>query len=450
MTRILYNAGIVTETGVRTGALRIDGAVIGAVRYADEAGYDDFIRSCPETEDLRGKVLMAGGIDAHVHFREPGMTRKAGIASESAAALLGGVTAFIDMPNTLPPTVDGAALDAKLALAAVSARIHYGFHVGATNDNLAELERLCREHPGSFGGIKVFMGSSTGNLLVDRDSALEALFPLRGKAILIHSEDESLVRAGLAAAKARFGGDIPVREHPVIRSREACIRSTAKALELALRHGTRLHILHVTTAEEIDMIRVAKGYSPDITAETSANYLWFCDEDYDRLGTRLKCNPAVKTARDREALRKGLKDGVIDTVGSDHAPHLPEEKDRPYLSAPSGMPSVQYSLPVLLTVAARENIPLSRISDAFSGRIAGILGIRGRGRIAPGMAADLVAIRPETVFTVRGTASRCGWTPYEGATLKGAVDSVWLNGERAVERGELTGKGKPEALEFTR
>ncbi|MGN1232044.1 MAG: amidohydrolase family protein, partial [Candidatus Cryptobacteroides sp.] len=412
---ILMNASIVTASGTARGTLLISDGLIGGVWTVNEEGIVKFGNAdmplerlneilqeeYPDAalENLEGRILMAGGIDPHVHFREPGMTAKADIASESRAALLGGITSFIDMPNTNPATTSGARLREKLELAGGRSYCNYGFHIGATNDNIEEIRGMLR--PGrAFCGIKVFMGSSTGNMLVDRELTLKELFSVKGVRILVHCEDEATIRENLRKAEELYGKDIPMREHENIRSRKACIRSTAKALEMAMECGTSLHITHVTTAEEVEMIRAAKIHNPNISAETSANYLWFCDEDYDRLGSRLKCNPSVKKASDREALRKALKEGIIDSIGSDHAPHLPEEKARPYTTCPSGVPSIQQALSALLTVAGEEEIPLSRIADAISGKPAELFGIAGRGRLEKGYEADIIVIDPGRTFTV--------------------------------------------------
>lgn len=471
MARILLtNATIVTRASSKKGALAVDGERIAGICYRDTSASDDSeaLRAFSDYEviDLRGKVLMAGGIDAHVHFREPGMEWKADIESESRAALLGGVTSFIDMPNTAPPTIGLDALQDKLNRATGRSWANYGFHIGATNGNTAAIrECLAEGCGGEFGGIKVFMGSSTGNMLVDDGETLSDLFRIKGKPILIHSEDEGIIKANLAAFKARFGEEIPFSEHPVIRSRNACVRSTAKALAMAIECGTRLHVLHVSTAEEVEMIRAAKIHNPNITAETSANYLWFCDEDYGALKGKVKCNPAIKTAADREALRKGLAEGIIDTIGSDHAPHLLSEKVDNYLKCPSGMPSVQQSLSVLMTVAALYNegkndddealISLSRIASAFSEKPAEILGIKDRGSLKTGSYADLVVIDPDREYSVQNhtadlvgnapalkysvkeIACKCGWSPYEGTRLKGVIDKVFLNGKQVIADGRL-------------
>lgn len=466
MARILLtNATIVTGASTKKGALAIDGERIAGIWHRGGSDLDDSaaVQAFPDSEiiDLDGKVLMAGGIDAHVHFREPGLERKADIESESKAALLGGVTSFIDMPNTMPPTTDLETLQDKLNRACGRSWGNYGFHIGATNDNAAMIrEYLAEGHGNEFGGIKVFMGSSTGNMLVDDNETLTDLFKVKGKPVLIHSEDENIIKANLEAAKAKFGEDIPFSEHPQIRSRKACIRSTAKALAMAIEYGTRLHVLHVSTAEEVEMIRAAKIHNPNITAETSANYLWFCDEDYETLKGKVKCNPAIKSTSDREAIRKGLAEGIIDTIGSDHAPHLLSEKVDNYLKCPSGMPSVQQSLSVLLTVAALYNegknaddealITLSRIASAFSERPAEILGIKDRGSLRIGNYADIVVIDPEQEYSVKEVAYKCGWSPYEGITLRGVIERVFLNGRQVVASGQITAESPAgKKLEFS-
>ena len=418
---LLCGALIATSEKIRQGALLIEGERIGRIWYADGNGLTEHNgeavslealaeklkseNSGLETVCLDGKVIMAGGIDAHVHFREPGMTAKADMSTESRAALLGGITSFIDMPNTNPPATNIDRIREKAALADGRSYANWGFHIGADNENPEAIASMLQvnDAPREFAAVKVFMGSSTGNMLVDHGEALEKLFSIENARILIHSEDEATIKANLEKAVAQFGEDIPMKEHENIRSRQACIKSTIKALELAMKHGTKLHVLHISTAEEIEMIRAAKQYNPNITAETSANYLWFCDEDYDRLGSRMKCNPSIKTADDRAALRKAL------------------------------------------TVAAEEEIPLTRIASVISENIADMLGIQDRGRIAEGAYADLIIIDPDKEFVVgesdcgaAGAAYKCGWTPYAGAKLKGMVTDVYLNGTLAVQNGKPT------------
>ena len=473
---LLSEASIATSKEVRQGTLLVEDGKIAGIWYRNDDGTvnydgDDIDYSSlaekilgtrsPQAKliKLPGKVIMAGAIDAHVHFREPGMTHKADMASESKAALLGGVTSFIDMPNNNPPATSLERLREKAALAEGRCFANWGFHIGADNSNPETLEKCLAEgQANAFAGIKVFMGSSTGNMLVDKGNALEDLFSITGSRILIHSEDEAIIKANLEKAKEKFGENIPMREHENIRSRTACIKSTIKALEMAMKHGTKLHVCHVTTAEEVEMIRTAKQYNPEITAETSANYLWFCNEDYDRLGSHVKCNPAIKTAADRAALRQAVKDGVIDTIVSDHATHLMEEKQHPYLSCPSGMPSIQQEISVLLTVASQEDIPLSRVASLISEKTAELFGIEDRGVIKTGMAADLIIIDPNKKFIVgesdegaAGAAYKCGWTPYKGAELTGMVEEVFLAGRHVVAGGRLI-DGTPHgtALKFTK
>lgn len=472
---LLSEASIATAGQVRQGALLLEDGRIAGIWYRNDDGTADYggtvtefttlsekvLQDHPDAVHLRfpGKTIMAGAIDTHVHFREPGMTQKADMASESRAAVLGGVTSFIDMPNTNPPATSLERIEEKCRLAEGRCFANWGFHIGADNSNPPEIRKwLSGGNDTAFAGVKVFMGSSTGNMLVDRGAALSELFSMPAPRILIHSEDEQTIKANLEKAKAEFGEDIPMREHENIRSRQACIRSTAKALEMAIRLGTRLHVCHVTTAEEVEMIRAAKLHNPEITAETSANYLWFCDEDYDRLGGLVKCNPAIKTAQDRAALRNALKDGIIDTVGSDHAPHLLPEKQRPYLSCPSGMPSIQQELAVLLTIAAEENIPLGRVASLISEKAASLFGIADRGAIRTGAAADIIVVDTEKEFTVgesetgaAGAAYKCGWTPYCGTKLKGMVEDVFLNGWHIVSGGTLAdGTPRGERLVFRR
>ena len=437
----LHNAVLVTARSVTRGSLTVDNGRIAAIRSEAEA----FNAEPGTLIDLQGRLLFAGGIDAHVHFREPGLTHKADIASESRAALLGGYTAFIDMPNTLPPATTPERLREKCTLAAGRSWCHYAFHRGAANGPGTEVPQ---PEEGISPALKVFLGSSTGDMLVDDPATLGGLFRLGDTPILIHSEDEGIIRANLAAARERYGDDIPVALHPLIRSREACIASTRRALDAALREGTRLHILHVSTREEVEMIREAKKSSPRITAETSVNYLWFSDRDYERLGTRLKCNPAVKTALDRAALLEAVRDGTIDTIGSDHAPHLIEEKNRPYTLAPSGMPSIQEALPALMTLAREQDIPLPRIASLISEKAAEIFRIAGRGHLAVGQAADHTVIDPDSPWRVGTPAYKCGWTPYEGARFTARVTDVWLDGHHAVADGNIIGQPSGQPLSF--
>lgn len=446
---ILKNATIVTAEKEAVGTVIIDDGLISDVFFKDAEDYDfrlfKALKREGEVIDLEGKWMMAGGIDAHVHFREPGLTHKADIYTESRAAVAGGVTTVFDMPNTNPATITAEALKGKLELAEGRSVANIGFHIGATNANadmicslITQGDDTCGVKPDDVAGVKVFMGSSTGNMLVDKGEALDRLFAVKEKPVLVHCEDESEIKANLQKAIDTYGEDIPFTEHENIRSRRACIKSSIKALEKAIKYGTRLVLCHISTKEEVEMVRAAKMNNPEIIAETSCNYLWFSNEDYARLGSRVKCNPSVKTACDRQALREALASGAIDTIGSDHAPHLLSEKNEKYCKAPSGLPSIQQSLPVLLTIADQDRIPLTRIASVFSEKAADIYGLK-HGKLAQGYAADIVIFDKDKEFVVRNEDqySKCGWTPYEGETLKGWIDTVLVNGNIVLKDGQL-------------
>ena len=446
---ILKNATIVTAEKEAVGTVIIDDGLISDVFFKDAEDYDfrlfKALKKEAEVIDLEGKWMIAGGIDAHVHFREPGLTHKADIYTESRAAVAGGVTTVFDMPNTNPATITAEALKGKLELAEGRSVANIGFHIGATNANadmicslITQGDDTCGVKPDDVAGVKVFMGSSTGNMLVDKGEALDRLFAVKEKPVLVHCEDESEIKANLQKAIDTYGEDIPFTEHENIRSRKACIKSSIKALEKAIKYGTRLVLCHISTKEEVEMVRAAKMNNPEIIAETSCNYLWFSNEDYARLGSRVKCNPSVKTACDRQTLREALASGAIDTIGSDHAPHLLSEKNEKYCKAPSGLPSIQQSLPVLLTIAEQDGIPLTRIASVFSEKAADIYGLK-HGKLAQGYAADIVIFDKDKEFVVRNEDqySKCGWTPYEGETLKGWIDTVLVNGNIVLKDGQL-------------
>ena len=438
-TYLLHKATIVTGEKEAVGSIIVHEGKIADIYYADSEDFDYKVFKAGtaypgiERVELEGKWLMAGGIDAHVHFREPGLTHKADIYTESRAAAAGGVTTVMDMPNTKPATISSETLMAKVGLAKDRSCINIGFHIGATNNNADEIIDMIEGRtdlsPDVVKGVKVFMGSSTGNMLVDEGSALDRLFGIKSKPVLVHCEDEQTIRENLQKAIEKYGDDIPFSEHENIRSRRACIKSSIKALEKAIANGTRLVLCHISTKEEVEMARAAKCNNPGVVAETSCNYLWFSSEDYDRMGSRLKCNPAVKGPSDRAALREALANGGIDTIGSDHAPHLLSEKEGPYTQVPSGLPSIQQSLPVLVTIAEAEEIPLTRIAQVFSENASALYGLN-TGKIEKGYAADIVIFDRNKEFVVRNEDqySKCGWSPYEGVTLKGEPELVMVNG----------------------
>ena len=459
---LLSNPTIVTSDKEAKGCIIISEGKICEVLYADHEGFAEELKAVKSKYDnieeicLDGKHVMAGGIDAHVHFREPGLTHKADISTESKAAAAGGVTSVIDMPNTSPATISVERLKNKLECVGERAFVNIGFHIGCTNGNYDEivslLEGKTEVAAEDTGGVKVFMGSSTGNMLVDDNSALNDIFSIRSRPVLVHCEDEETIKSNLKKAQETYGDDIPFEEHINIRSRKACIKSSIRALEKAINNKTRLVLCHISTKEEINMVKAAKLNNPDIKAETSCNYLWFTDEDYKRLGSRVKCNPSVKTRDDRNALREALANGDIDMIGSDHAPHLAEEKEGKYTSCPSGLPSIQQTLPVLLTIAHEEDIPLSRIAAVFSENAAEIYGLK-RGKIQSGYAADLVVfdLESETIVRNEDQYSKCGWTPYEGEHLKGRVETVFVNGMPVIIDGKAEasdGKRYGKLLKF--
>lgn len=430
-TTLIYNAEVVTPDArpIKGGWVLIDGERIAAVGKGKLPEADELI-------DAEGDLLMPGMIDTHVHFRDPGLTHKADIATESAAALAGGVTSFIDMPNTNPATVTIGAWEEKMRRAAEVSHANFAFFIGATNSNI-DSELLKADYT-RVPGVKLFLGSSTGNLLVDSDSALHRLFNELDTLIAVHAEDNARIAAHSAIAREAFGNEeVPVEFHPWIRDAKACLDSSLAAIRLAREGKARLHLLHISSAAEVRALREEK--SDRITAETCIHYLTFADTDYEALDNRIKCNPAIKSSTDRTALRKAVKDGIIDTIGSDHAPHLLSEKHGGALTAPSGMPGIQFQLPLLLDI-----FKPSEVARLTATRPAEIFGIEDRGAIAPGMYADLVRIaRKEHTIQDSDALSRCGWTPYAGITTGHTVVSTWVNGQTDSKSAKpLTFKNK--------
>lgn len=437
-TTLIHNAKIVPESGK---------PYLGWLLFSDEKiidlgkGAPKSMDSASEVIDFEGDLLMPGMIDTHVHFREPGLTRKATIASESAAAVAGGVTSFFDMPNTIPPTTSLEAWEEKMKIAAANSHANYAFYIGATNSNLdSEIKRAdFRRIP----GVKLFLGSSTGNLLVDSQASLERLFAEVKVPIAVHAEDNSRINANAKTAREVFGDEpVPVEFHPWIRDSRACLDSTLYALSLAEKHGARLHICHVSTGIEAKLLREHKPAG--VTAETGTHYLHFADTDYEALGTRIKCNPAIKASTDRSALKKAVKDGVIDLIASDHAPHLLSEKEGDALTAPSGMPGIQFQLPLLLDLYSPELVAKLTATNP-----AKIFKIEDRGALKKGNFADFVRIRKQEHTIEDGDVlSLCGWTPLAGVTIGHKVISTWVNGRLAFDNGEVTPEISSKALTF--
>ncbi|WP_202844863.1 dihydroorotase [Luteimonas saliphila] len=444
---LIVNARLVNEGREFDGDLRIEGDRIAAIGSGLAA------RTGETVVDAGGRRLLPGMIDDQVHFREPGMEYKADIGSESAAAVAGGLTSFMDMPNTSPPTLNNAALEDKYARAAGRARANYGFYFGASNDNLEDVRGI---DPKATPGLKVFMGASTGNMLVDDPETLDAIFRDTPVPIITHCEDTPTIDAILAEYRAKYGDDIPAQCHPDIRSREACIKSTRLALELARRHDTRLHVLHISTADELalfergPMIR-ADGSRKRITAETCIHFLRFDRADYARLGHQIKCNPAIKDASDRAALLQALADDVIDVLATDHAPHTWEEKHNPYVRAPSGLPLVQFALVAALECVHEGHFSTAQLVQKFAHAPAQLFDVHERGYLREGCFADLVLV-DDTPFTVRreDVLSKCGWSPFEGTRFRSRIASTWVNGELAWDGSSLVGPARGRRLEFAR
>ncbi|MCF7818662.1 MAG: dihydroorotase [Kiritimatiellales bacterium] len=394
--------------------------------------------------DAQGKALLPGMIDCHVHFREPGLEQKADMHSESAAAVAGGVTSFMEMPNTKPAAVTNAVLEDKFALAATKSIANYSFHLGASNSNLDELLAM---DPQTVCGVKLFMGASTGNLLVDRFQQLEDIFGKIKVPISLHCEDTNTIRANEIAAREKYGENIPFSEHWKIRSEEACYRSTALAVELATKFDAQIHVLHLTTAKELGLFKAGSVDGKKITAEACPHMLWFSADDYDRLGALIKCNPAIKTPADRDALRQAVLDDVIDTIGTDHAPHLWEEKQNPYGSAPSGLPLIQSAM-----VTALEFFPLEIVAEKTAHNPAKIFQIADRGFIREGYWADLTLIDTDTPHTVskENILYKCGWSPFEGVTFKSSIAATIVSGQLAYAEGQVNPAARGHRLLFNR
>ena len=395
--------------------------------------------------DATGCFLLPGIIDDHVHFREPGLTAKADMQSESRAAAYGGVTTFFDMPNTVPQTTTQETLDQKFALADKKSHVNYSFFFGATNDNHHLLAQL---DPKRIPGVKLFMGSSTGNMLVDRREALERIFSTSPLPIMAHCEDTAIINRNMERVKAEFGPDPVIGFHPVIRSEEACFRSTQLAVELAEQYGAKLHVAHLTTARELQLF----GNNPLITAEATVAHLYFTDCDYARLGTLIKCNPAIKRPQDRDALRRALNDGRISVVGTDHAPHLLSEKQGGCARAVSGMPMVQFSLVTMLELADQGVLTVERLVELMCHNPARLFAVRERGFLRKGFKADLTIVRRHAPWTVTREAiqSKCKWSPMEGHTFDWRVEHTFCNGRHVLNGGVFDDSVRGEPVVFDR
>lgn len=398
--------------------------------------------------NAQGKWLLPGCIDDQVHFREPGLTHKADIASESRAAVAGGITSFMDMPNTKPQTTTLEALEWKFARAAQTSVANYSFFFGGTNDNFDEIQKVDKTR---VPGLKLFLGSSTGNMLVDNPAVLEKIFAECGMLIAVHAEKEEIIKQNIAYYTGLYGEDLDITFHSKIRSEEACYASSAAAVELATKVGARLHLLHLSTARETTLLSNALPLNEKkITGEVCVHHLWFTDEDYARFGNRIKWNPSIKTRADREALRQAVRDNTLDIVATDHAPHLLAEKEGSCLKAASGGPLIQHSLVAMLELAREGVFTYEKVVEKMAHDPATLFHIDRRGYIRPGYYADLVLIDPQQSWTVapENILSKCGWSPFEGYTFHHAVDTTFVNGEIAYEKGKVNDALRGKALRY--
>ncbi|MBK8583752.1 MAG: dihydroorotase [Flavobacteriales bacterium] len=386
--------------------------------------------------DAKGKHLLSGAIDDQVHFREPGLTYKDDIAHGSAAAVAGGITTFMEMPNTVPQTLTQELLTLKYAMGAASSVANYSFYMGASNNNMDE---VLRTDPKTVCGLKAFLGSSTGDMLVDNPETLDRLFKEAHMLLAVHAEDEPTIRRNMAEAKARFGDNIPIEQHPLIRSEEACWLSSSNAVELAKQHGTRLHVLHISTARELELFEPGPLEGKRITAEACVHHLWFTDADYAAKGTLIKWNPAVKRAEDRDAIRQAVKDGRIDVVATDHAPHTAAEKANPYTSCPSGGPLVQHALPAMLELMHQGAFSLEEVVEKMCHAPARMFQVKDRGFIREGHHADLVLVDLDAPWTVtkQNLLYKCGWSPFEGQKFRSRILRTWVNGQLVYLDGKV-------------
>ena len=429
MRTLIQGGTLVNEGRLFEGSILIEDSQIAQIYtepHTPEASYDEVINAS-------GCFVLPGIIDDHVHFREPGLTAKADIESESRAAAAGGVTTYFDMPNTVPQTTTLEALEEKFALAAQKSHVNYAFFFGATNDNVELFPQLDAHR---IPGIKLFMGSSTGNMLVDRREALEKIFASSTLPIMTHCEDTDIINRNMVAAIQQYGDDPKVTHHPEIRSEEACYESTRLAVELARQHQARLHVAHLTTARELELI---SPDDPAITAEATVSHLYFYDRDYMALGTRIKCNPAIKTLRDRDALREALNDGRITVIGTDHAPHLLAQKEGGCQKAASGMPMIQFSLVTMLELVDQGVLSIERLVELMCHNPARLFEVRQRGFLREGYQADIVLVRPDTGWTVTKDViqSKCGWSPMEGHMYLWRVERTLCNGHTVYQQGRV-------------
>ena len=440
---LIKDAMVVNEGQMQRASVLIENDTIAGIFTSDAPKADTVI-------DAAGKWLLPGVIDDHVHFRDPGLTHKADMHTESLAAAAGGVTTVFDMPNCVPQTVTIEALNDKFQHAAETCLVNHSFYLGATHTNLDQIEKI---DPAHVCGVKLFMGSSTGGMLLDDAASLKALFKAATVPVAVHCEETSIINANMERYVSQIGSEPPVKYHPLIRSEEACYASTSKALDVAAGTNVHLHILHLTTAHELNLFHGGPLQSKQFTAEACPAHLWFTDADYDHKGTLIKCNPAIKTAADRQALRLALTDGRIDVIGTDHAPHLLSEKQGGCKSAASGMPVLPYSLISMLELASAGIMQMTDVVRLMCHNPAQIFGIKERGYIRQGYKADLTLVsRSDQGYKVSNAdvPNKCGWTPFEGEQFHWKVCTTWVNGRAVYNEGKFDTEIKGKPVEFNR
>ncbi|XMO88424.1 dihydroorotase [Algibacter sp. AS12] len=443
--KLIKNAKIVNEGTIFNGDVLIEGDYIKQIGEFISPKSADV-----QVYDAEGKYLLPGVIDDQVHFREPGLTHKGNIETESRAAIAGGITSFIEMPNTNPQSTTIEKLEEKFDIAAKTSSANYSFMFGGTNDNLDEILKVDKT---KVAGLKLFLGSSTGNMLVDNPEVLEKIFESTDMVISVHCEDEGTIKSNLKDHLDKFGDDIPVKYHPIIRSEEACYISSSKAIELAKKTGARLHVFHLSTGKETSLFTNKIPLAEKkITAEVCIHHLWFSDEDYDKKGTLIKWNPAVKTKKDRDQLWEALLDDRIDVIATDHAPHTKEEKNNVYTSAPSGGPLVQHALPAMLEMFHKEKISLEKIVEKMCHNPSILFQVEKRGYIKEGYFADLVLVDLNNPWTVTqdNILYKCGWSPFEGATFKSRITHTFLNGTLVYHNAKFNDVKAAKRLTFNR
>lgn len=444
MTTLIHQATIVNEGQQFIGSVLIkDQRIAAIIRGTDVTGL-----TADHIIDAKGQYLIPGCIDDHVHFRDPGLTHKADMHTESRAAARGGITSVMDMPNCNPQTTTIEALEAKFADAKTKCLVNHSFYLGATTNNLDEVRQV---DPHTVCGVKLFMGSSTGGMLVDQDERIEQIFRESPTLIALHCEDQTIISANTAKYKEETASDDPdVSYHPLIRSEEACYRSTAKAVALAQKTGAKIHIMHISTARELDLLQHGPVDNKQVTAEVCLPHLYYTDADYATLGTRIKCNPAVKTVTDRDALRQALRSGLIDVVGTDHAPHLLTDKMGGSLKAASGIPTIQYVLPAMLELTDEGIFTLTEVVEKMAHNPATLYNVKERGFIRESYHADLVLISPNAAHTVdtEDIQSKCDWSPFEGHTFHWDITHTWINGHAVYADGTFDESVMGERMEF--